>query len=96
MFDERFYHFYVLISNFLFLYFKVTGYLQGSSFAVTSTYVEPRNPVIQGSYVELPVMRDADLFQIEVVSTNPWWSCSYKASLTELEIFADAKNIYDR
>ena len=63
---------------------------------VTSNYVEPRKPVIQGSYVELPVMRDADKFSIEVVSTNPYWSCSYKASLTEIEVFADAKNIYDR
>lgn len=75
---------------------QVTGYLDGSSFVVTSTYVEPRNPVIQGSYVELPVMHDADKFTIEVVSTNSYWSCSYRASLTEIEIFADAKNIYDR
>jgi hypothetical protein len=49
---------------------QVTGYLDGSSFVVTTTYVEPRNPVIQGSYVELPVMHDADKFTIEVVSTN--------------------------
>jgi len=41
-------------------------------------------------------MHDADKFTIEVVSTNAHWSCSYKASLTEIEIFADAKNIYDR
>lgn len=75
----------------------MTGYNGASSFVVTTNYVTPRSPVIQGSYLELPIMQTATKFEFLVVSTH--WSqssCSYRASLTEIEVFADGQNIYDR
>ena len=75
----------------------MTGYNGASSFVVTTTYVTPRSPVKQGSYLELPIMQTATKFEFLVVSTqSSHSSCSYRASLTEIEVFADAQNIYDR
>ncbi|XP_076091252.1 uncharacterized protein LOC143063127 [Mytilus galloprovincialis] len=77
--------------------FKVIGYNGATSFVVTTNYVEPRSPIIQGSYLELPVMQTATKFQFLVTSTrSSSSSCYYRASLTEIEIFADAKNVFDR
>lgn len=75
----------------------MTGYNGASSFVVTTTYVTPRSPVMQGSYLELPIMQTATKFEFLVVSTQgSLSSCFYRASLTEIEVFADAQNIYDR
>ena len=75
----------------------MTGYNGASSFVVTTNYVTPRSPVMQGSYLELPIMQTATKFEFLVVSTQrSHSSCSYRASLTEIEVFADAQNIYDR
>lgn len=76
---------------------QVIGYNGDTSFVVTTNYVEPRSPIIQGSYLELPVMQTATKFQFLVSSTHSASSsCYYRASLTEIEIFADAKNVFDR
>ena len=73
----------------------MTGYNGADSFVVTTTYVEPRSPIIPGSYLEIPVMQTATKFEFVVVSTLSSL-CYGRASLTEIEVFADARNIYDR
>ena len=71
------------------------GYYGSLPFVVTPAYVQPRSPVLQGSYLRLPVMRWATSFVIEMVTTQSGICHSY-AALSEVEIFADGQNEYDR
>jgi len=74
----------------------VTSQLHGKSSAVTTNFVKLPNPVIQGAYLDLPIMQSADTITIEVDSTHDIYRCSYYASLTEVEVYANGSQIRDR
>ena len=73
----------------------MTGYYGSLPFVVTQAHVQPRSPVLQGSYLRLPVMRRATSFVIEMVTTQSGY-CQSRAALSEIEIFADGENQFDR
>ena len=59
---------------------------------VTSTYVQMSNGCVQGSYVDMPVRRNATKVYVELQGG----SSSSKSGLTELEIFIEGKEVWDR
>ena len=64
----------------------------GTLFPVTSNFVVPKHPgAIQGSYVDLPLMRMAVKFVLELRTK----SASY-ASLSEIEIYAGGNSAVQR
>lgn len=62
---------------------------------MTSNFVLPQSPVIQGSYLDVPVKREADEIVITVQSTRTNLLYNY-AALNELEIYVEARNTDDR
>ncbi|KAK2190041.1 hypothetical protein NP493_91g04042, partial [Ridgeia piscesae] len=69
--------------------FKVTGYDTAGEFEITSEYVKLPSQTVQGSFIELPVMRDA--IKIEFSLQSPTY-----ATLSQLEIFVGGENVFDR
>ena len=58
--------------------------MSGSSFDVTSNYILPSSHGTQGSYIDLPVGKEAVRFDFDLVSMSNTY-----AALTEIEIFVD-------
>jgi len=67
----------------------VTGYDTAGEFEITSEYVKLPSQTVQGSFIELPVMRDA--IKIEFSLQSPTY-----ATLSQLEIFVGGENVFDR
>ena len=63
-----------------------------SDVPVTRTYVQMSNGCIQGSYVEMPVRRNATRVFVELYGDHS----NSKSGLTELEIFVEGKEVSDR
>ena len=59
---------------------------------VTSNYVEISNGCIQGSYVDMPVRRNATKIFVEL--NHP--TSNTNTGLSELEIFIEGKEVWDR
>ena len=74
----------------------MTGSNGGVSYPVTSSYVAIKEGgVIQGSYLYLPVMQEADQITVDIRSIHSSTWCGF-ASLTELEIYVNGKADIDR
>ena len=74
---------------------QVTAYDMASNvIPVTSRYTEPATTTFQGSYVELPVMRDA-ITKIDV-DIAPIISVNSYAALSEIEIYVGGKEVFSR
>ena len=74
---------------------QVTAYnLAKNVIPITNSYIEPATTIFQGSYVELPVMRDA-ITKI-VVDFQPVNPMNSYAALSEIEIYVGGKEVYSR
>ncbi|KAK3576661.1 hypothetical protein CHS0354_004945 [Potamilus streckersoni] len=73
--------------------FQITGYLSSMNFPVTTAFVMPPSSITEGSYLDLPLMRTAEKFVIELQAFN---DAHPYASLSEIEIFAGGENIENR
>ncbi|PIK61100.1 hypothetical protein BSL78_01925 [Apostichopus japonicus] len=73
--------------------FKVTGQLEGSTYPITTSYVLPPSPCTNSDpYVEIPVRQQADGLIFYLVAT----SSSSDASLSEIELYVEPIDVYDR
>ena len=63
-----------------------------SDVPVTSNYVQLSNGCTQGSYVDMPVRRNATRVFVELYGDHG----GSKSGLTELEIFVEGKEVSDR
>ena len=72
----------------LFLQFKTND--GTSDVLVTSSYVQMSNGCIQGSYVDMPVRRNATKIFLELNRDGSY------VGLSELEIFIEGKEIWER
>ena len=69
---------------------QIIGYTTaGDSFPVTSNYVDPASNIIQGSYLDVPLMRKVKSFDFLL-------SGSGYVGLSEIEIYADGATVFDR
>ena len=59
---------------------------------VTSNYVQMSNGCIQGSYVDMPVRRNATKVFVELNQAH----ASTGSGLTELEIYIEGKEVWKR
>ena len=74
---------------------QVTAYDMASNvIPVTSRYIEPATTIFQGSYVELPVMRDA-ITKIDV-DFAPITTVNSCTKLSEIEIYVGGKEVFNR
>lgn len=71
---------------------QVTTYDGVRNVPVTSNYVQMSNGCIQGSYVDMPVRRNATKVFVEL---NQAHSGSV-SGLSELEIYIEGKEVWDR
>ena len=69
---------------------QVTGYDTAGAFSITSEYVKLPSQTVQGSFIELPVMRDAVKIVVSLNSSSGYYA------LSELEVFVGGKAVYDR
>ena len=60
---------------------------------VTSEYVDMSNGCIQGSYVDMPVRRNATKIYVEL---NHHRVSNTGSGLSELEIFVEGKEVWER
>lgn len=81
-------HFFAFISRIP----KVTTNDGIRNVPVTSNYVQISNGCIQGSYVDMPVRRKATQIYVEL---NHPTSNTY-SGLSELEVFINGKEVWDR
>lgn len=78
----------------LFAISQVTGYTEaGDSFPVTSDYVLPASSTVQGSYLYIPLMREAKRFELLLAGSGSTYGY---VGLSEVEIYADGESDYDR
>ena len=74
---------------------QVTAHNQAQEvIPVTNTFIEPATTIHQGSYIELPVMREA-ITKIDV-DFAPITSSNSYAALSEIEIYVGGKDVYSR
>ena len=77
-----------------YLVFQVIGYTAtGDSFPVTSNYVLPASSTVQGSYLDIPMMRDAKKFEFLLSGSGATYGY---VGLSEIEIYADGDVAEDR
>ncbi|XP_070535283.1 uncharacterized protein [Ptychodera flava] len=80
--------------------FKIDGYLAGDSFAVTTNYVKLSTSCTQGSFLDIPLRRNADSFKfylqgLHYESGSNTCRCRYFA-MSEIEIFTEEVDVHDR
>ena len=63
-----------------------------SDVPVTSSYVQMSNGCIQGSYVDMPVRRNATKIFVELNREESY----AKTGLSELEIFIEGQEVWER
>jgi len=71
---------------------QVTTYDGVRNVRVTNYYVQMSNGCIQGSYVDMPVRRNATKVFVELNGAHS----SSKSGLSELEIYTEGKEVWDR
>ena len=77
-----------------YIVFQVIGYTAaGESFPVTSNYVLPASSTVQGSYLDIPLMREAKKFEFLLSGSGATYGY---VGLSEIEIFADGDDTDDR